>query len=199
MVRHHPHPPGMSLRASVFLVLTTVLWGCNLTPIRPDAAFVLYRDRMKGEKAEEARSMLTPESRRYAVELGFDFKLSQIPENLALLNSLDPVSRPILEKAEDTEALLRVRTLRGGTRVVRMTRADPRAPWQIDLKNELSALRTFLEAKRALEMIRDQAGEYASSWRSFSEHLEVLPADEPEPETEAGPKTSKHPKPKRKR
>lgn len=180
------------------LTLCVALGGCNLTPVRPEAVFALYRERMRSEKIEEARTMLTSDSRRQAVEVGFDFKLAQPPENLALLNSLDPVSRPIVAKAEETEALVSVRTLKGGTRIVRLVRADSRTPWQIDLTRELTALKQFLEARRALEMLRDQAGEYASSWRSFSERLESLP-EEPESRSDAPDTPTSQTKPLRTR
>jgi hypothetical protein len=153
------------------VVAATSLVGCDLTPRRPDAVFGLYRDRMKGDKVAEARKLVTEESRTLAEELSTEFKLSQYPENLALLNILDPMSAPVLVKEEDDFSLLQVRTLRGGLRVVRLVRKDARAPWQVDLAPELKALRTFLGLRDALEMMREQASEYSSSSRSFDEQL----------------------------
>ncbi len=46
--------------------------------------------------------------------------------------------------------------------------------WQIDLTEELEAFRTFLEARKALEEIKEQAGEYAASLKAFSDQLQRI-------------------------
>jgi hypothetical protein len=178
------------------VVAATCLVGCALTPRRADAVFGLYRDRMKGDKLAEARKLVTEESRSLAEELSTEFKLSQYPENLALLNILDPMSSPVMVKEEEDFALLQVRTLRGGLRVVRLVRKDARAPWQLDLAPELKALRTFLSLRDALEMMREQASEYSSSSRSFDEQLGRM--HPPVPDTaKRQPPSKPTPKPKR--
>src|SRR5271157_4165690 len=68
------------LLAGLFLV------GCNLVPSTPDALFVLYRDRMKSGNLDQARALLSDDSRRLVAALTVDYKLKEPPESMALLN-----------------------------------------------------------------------------------------------------------------
>lgn len=167
------------------------LSGCELVPRKPEAVFVLYRDRMKAGNLQDARALLTDESRRAAVELSGKYKFPEPPENLALLNILDPVSPPLVMKETDTYALLQVRTLKGGLRLVRLTRLDEKATWHIDINEELSTLRQFLQARQALDMIREQAGEYAAFWKSFTDRLDGMSVPEEKPESPTEEKAKK--------
>ncbi len=162
------------------------LVGCNLVPSTPDGLFVLYRDRMKSGNLDQARALLSDDSRRLVSALTEDYKLKESPESMALLNALDPANPPTVLKTTDTLALLNVRTLKGGTRLVRLTRSNADDTWKIDISDELSSLRSFLQTQQALDMIREQAGEYAASWKAFNDRLERMsviepPAPTPEP------------------
>ena len=106
---------------------------------------------MKAEKIADARQLLSDRSRRLAVSLETTFKLRQPPEDLALLNALDPVSPAVIVEKTDTLTLLQVRTMKGGVRLVRVARKDPSASWHVDLSEELTSLQSFLQASRALE------------------------------------------------
>lgn len=177
------------------LVAVVFLCGCNLTPARPDAIFTVYRDRMKSENIAEARKLLTDKSRELAVSLESTFKLRQSPEDLALLNALDPVSQASIVEQTDTSLLLQVRTLKGGVRLVRLTRPDSSAAWKIDLTEELTSLQSFLQASRALEEVREQAGEFAATWKAFSDRLSTMPQPEPPAVAAQPPKPAPKPKP----
>lgn len=179
----------------VLVSAAALVAGCNLVPSRPDAVFNLYRDRMKSDKIEEARQLLVEESRTLAKTLESTYKLKQPPEDLALLNALDPVTAPTVAEATDTEADLQVRTLKGGSRTVRVIRKDPKSPWQVDLTGELRSLQSFLEARRALEMLREQAGEYASTWKAFNDRLDQMVVPEPPPVKPVQPPKAAKPSP----
>ena len=206
------------LRRTGSSALTRLVWalatasvmfcGCQLVPNQPDAVFVLYRDRMKTQNLDEARSLLSNDSRRLALEMASEHKLQQAPESLALLNALDPTAAPVVMKSEETSALLQLRTLKGGLRLIRLIRKDPNSPWKIDLAEELRSLQSFLEARGTLDMIREQAGEYAATYKAFSNQLEKMRITEPplpKPATlkqqvlkPAAPKQAKKPKPQAK-
>ena len=175
-----------TLRATVLLAALlagiAILGGCELIPAKPEAVFVLYRERMKAGDLKEARALLSDQSRTLAINLASKFKLNQPAENLALLNALDPVSPPLVMKQGDTYALLQARTLKGGLRLIHLVRADKKAPWKIDLVEELNALRKFLETRDALNMIREQAGEYAAFWKAFNDQLQRMKVPEPRPD-----------------
>ncbi len=113
--------------------------------------------------------MLSEDSRKLVTTLSAEYKLKEPPENLAILNVLDPVSAPAVLKTTDTLATLNVRTLKGGTRLIRLVRKDAGSPWKIDISEELGALESFLNAQKALDTMREQAGEYAKSWKAFSD------------------------------
>lgn len=164
------------------LLAAALTVGCDLVPSKPEAVFVLYRDRMKSEQLDKARDLLSDTSKSLSLDLTKEYKLRQLPENLALLNVLDPVTPPTVAKTEDTFALLQVRTLKGGVRLVRLTRENPNASWKIDISEELRALQTFLGARSALDTVREQAGEYAASWKAFTDHLSRMKVPDPKPE-----------------
>jgi len=159
--------------AGLFLV------GCNLVPSTPDGLFLLYRDRMKSGNLDQARALLSDDSRKLVSALSSDYKLNESPESMALLNALDPATTPTVLKTTDTLALLNVRTLKGGTRLIRLTRPNVDGAWQIDISEELSTFRSFLQTQQALDMIREQAGEYAASWKAFSDRLGRMNVIEP--------------------
>lgn len=165
--------------------------GCDLTPTKPDVVFTLYRDRMKAGKLADARELLNDPSKALAEKLTGEYKLPQSAEELALLNILDPVTPPTVVKSEDTYALLHVRTLKGELRLLRMVRASASAPWKVDITEELQALEAFLAARQVLEMMREQAGEYAESWKSFDEQLTKMGPPEQAPPKPPQPKPSK--------
>jgi hypothetical protein len=164
-----------------FSAVALLFCGCQLVPNQPDAVFVLYRDRMKTQNLDEARSLLSNDSRRLALELAAEHKLQQPPESLALLNALDPTAAPVVMKSEDMSALLQLRTLKGGLRLIRLIRKDQNSPWRIDMSEELRSLQSFLEARGTLDMIREQAGEYAATYKAFSNQLEKMHVTPPPP------------------
>jgi hypothetical protein len=166
-----------------------VLAACELVPTKPDVVFTLYRERMKSENLSAARDLLSDPSREIVDQLVSNYNLKQPPEDLALINILDPVTPPSVMKAEDTYALLQVRTLKGDFRLIRLTRKDSGAPWKIDITEELRALESFLQARGTLELMREQAGEYAESWKVFNEQLGRMSV--PEPESPKPPAPSK--------
>jgi len=175
------------------LVLAASLVGCELVPNKPDAVFILYRDRMKADSVAEARNLISDESRELTQRIAADFNLKQPPENMAVLNVLDPVAAPVIVTSEDTKALLQIRTLKGGTRPIQLLRKDPNSPWKVDLVDDLTSLRIFLEARDALDMIREQAGEYAASLRAFNEQMERMDVTEPPPVVSKPPQPKAQP------
>ncbi len=178
-------PPGYATVCVLGLFLAVLfLTGCNLVPNTPDGVFALYRDRMKSGNLEQARALLSEDSLKLVSALSSDYKLKEPAESMALLNALDPGSPPTVVKTTDSLALLNVRTLKGGSRLVRVVRANPDAPWKVDFSEELSAFQSFLQTQQALNMIREQAGEYAASWKAFNDRLGQMnlvetPAPEP--------------------
>lgn len=181
--------------AGILVFVSGLSLGCQLVPSKPDAVFTLYRDRMKSDNVAQGRELITDESRDIAQKLASEYKLDQPPEALALLNALDPTATPTAMQSEDTLALLQVRTLRGGLRIIRMVRRDSAASWKLDMTEELKSLKSFLEARSALEMMKDQAGEYAASWKAFNDQLKRINPSEPEPPKMAPPQKMTNPKP----
>lgn len=189
--------PKTLVRVFVLLSLTiAVVGGCQLVPNKPLAVFDLYRERMKSQDVAEARKLLSDQSQQLIREISTTYKMRQPPEDLALLNALDPVAAPVLMKAEATSALLQVRTLKGGLRLIHLTRKDPNTQWAIDLSEELRALESFLKARAALETLREQASEYAASWKAFTRQLDKMHVVEPPPPPEPTPPKPPPPKPK---
>jgi len=173
---------GRFLFLGVVVMGIVSLLGCQLVPRKPEAVFVLYRERMAAGKLEDARALLSEESRDLALKIAAKHKLRQPPESIALLNMLDPASPPLVVKEADDYALLQVRTVKGALRLIRLGRADAGSPWRIDISEELKGFRLFLEARGALDMIREQAGEYAAFYRAFSDQLERISVTEPQKE-----------------
>jgi hypothetical protein len=159
------------LLIGLVVLCALALFACDLIPPKPEAVFILYRDRMKAGSLQEARSLLSPQSRSLVEALLTDYQLRHPPENLALLNILDPVTAPVAIKTGDTRALLRVRTLKGGLRLIRLERKSSDDPWSIDLSEELKSFESFLRVRAALETIREQAGEYAATLKAFEDQM----------------------------
>ncbi len=180
---------GLTLLLTIAVV--AVLSGCGLVPQKPEAVFALYRERMKAGNVDKGRELLTEDSKDLAVNLAATYKLQQPPENLSLLNVLDPVSPPLVMKEAETYALLQLRTMKGGLRLIRVVRADQNSPWKVDISEELNLLRVFLETKGALDMIREQAGEYATFWKAFTNQLSRMKPVEPSVEQESDRKLEK--------
>ncbi len=148
-----------------------------MLPKKPEVVFVSYRDEMRNGNISKARLMLTSESRRMATEMSRIYHLEHPPENLAFLNLLDPVSAPLAVKISDKgEATLRVRTLKGGIQLVRMVKQGADPEWKVDLKKELSDLKSFLEVRQALNLIREQAGEFAATLKAFNDQIDRFPS-----------------------
>ncbi len=175
-----PSGYGAACVAGLFLAVL-FLTGCDLVPNTPDGVFALYRDRMKSGNLEQARALLSEDSLKLLSALTSDYKLNEPPENMALLNALDPGSAPTVLKTTDSLALLNMRTLKGGSRPVRLVRANADGHWKVDISEELSAFQSFLQTQQALNMIREQAGEYAASWKAFNDRLGQMKVIEPSP------------------
>ena len=165
----------MAVRLSFLGVVAALalcaLPACQLVPQKPEAVFVVYRDRMKSGRIDKARELLTDASRELALDLAAQYGLKEQPESLALLSILDPVSPPLVMKEGESYALLQLRTLKGSLRLVRLVRDDTKGHWKIDISEELKSLQTFLRGRKMLDMIREQAGEFAASWKAFQDHL----------------------------
>ncbi len=181
----------------MFAFLTTVfVAACELTPTRPEDVFIVYREKMRAGELIEARKLLVPASASLAETLANKYKLDTQPENVAILNVIDPQSSPIPTVVEETFALLNVRTIRGKPKMIRLTRDSSKSPWKINLNEELTALGTFLEAQMALETMKEKAGDYAASWKAFNDQLERINiAEEPTPGTGQKPQKSPPKKP----
>jgi hypothetical protein len=151
---------------------------------------------MKAENLDDARSLLSHDSKKLALELAAEHRLRQSPESLALLNALDPTATPVVMKSDETSALLQLRTLKGGLRLIRLIRKDPNSPWKIDITEELRSLQSFLEARGTLDMMREQAGEFAATYKAFTNQLEKMHVAEPPPPKPASlkPQVAKQPK-----
>jgi hypothetical protein len=168
LIRYRSYTNNSILPLFFVLGLTAVLVvGCDLVPQKPDAVFVLFRDRMNQGKVTEARDLMTPESRDLALTLKTKYRLADEPETLGLLSSLNPESQPVVVKGGEDYAVLQVRRLSGDPVIVRLIREDPKAGWKIDLKEELQALESFLEGREALDMLRELSGDFADAWKNF--------------------------------
>lgn len=184
------------MRIGAAAAITLFMLGCELTPTKPDVVFSLYRDRMKTGKIVEARELLSAPSKSLVEKLIAEYNVREAPEELALLSILDPVTPPTVMKVEDTYALIQVRTLKGDLRLIRMVRPNSGSAWRIDIAEELKALEGFLEARQVLDMMREEAGEYAESWKAFNEQLGRMgppepPAVKPQPPRPSKPLTEK--------
>jgi hypothetical protein len=154
-----------------FAAAALLFWGYELVPSQADVVFVLYRDRMKAQDLDEARSLLSDASRKLALKLAAEYKLEQPPESLALLNALDDSAAPVVIKSEEMSTLLQLRTLKGGLRLVRLIRKDSNSPWRIDILGELRSLQSFLGVRWSLKMLLSQANEYAATYYAFSNQI----------------------------
>ncbi|MGO8880593.1 MAG: hypothetical protein ACLQMS_13915 [Desulfomonilaceae bacterium] len=177
-------------------VTFSLLVSCDVTPVQPEEVFILYRERMNADKVQDARKLLSPDSLNLVKEIDEQYKLGQPPEKTALLNILDPLAPPTLVKMDEGLALLQVRTLKGRTRLIRLTKPDPKSPWKVDMTEELRSLQAFLEAKEALSGLQRQAGEFAASWKAFDNQLEKMGGPEPEPKPQIKEAVRKPVKPK---
>lgn len=190
--RVHGGWPLHGLFCSAIMILG-ILSGCDLMPSKPEAVFILYRDRMKSEKVDEARQLLSDRSREMVVRLEREHRLKQLPEDLALLNMLDPVSPPLLLKGEQNQALIQLRCLKGGMKTITMVRQEVDQPWRIEIGDDLKALEEYLGAKSALDTLREQSSEYAASWKAFKTQLERIQVPPAEPAKDSIGKTVRDP------
>lgn len=168
-------------RSALFALFAfTFTSACDLIPPKPEDVFVLYRERMTSGDMKSARKLLSQPSRELVNEIAAEYSPDQPPERLALLNVLDPLSPPLVKKADDKSTLLQIRALKGGPRLIRLVKADSDSSWRIDMQEELRHLKRYLQARSVLNRFRNQAGEYAASWRAYQIRLNGLPEDSPE-------------------
>lgn len=165
--------------------------GCDIAPVKPEEAFVFYRDRMKNDQVSSARPMLSSESLNLVQKIDSTYHLNQPPENIAVLNALDPTNLPTPVKIEETQALLKVRTLKGANRVINLIRVDSKSKWKVDFADELRQLDNFLAARKTLDLMQEQAGEFAITWKAMDSQLNKINLPEPEKETQVQPKDSR--------
>ncbi len=154
-----------------FVAAALLFWRYELVPNQADTVFVLYRDRMKAQDLDGARSLLSDDSRKLALKLAAEYKLRQPPESLALINGLDSSAAPVVMKSEEMSTLLQLRTLKGGLRLVRLIRKDSYSPWRIDILGELRSLQSFLGVRGSLEMLLNLGNEYATTYYAVSEKM----------------------------
>ena len=152
-------------------LLTLAGSGCDLAPAKPEEAFIVYRDRMKNAQINSARPMLSQNSLELVQMIESTYHPDQAPENIAFLNILDPTAIPTPLKIEDTRASLEVRTLKGLTSTVVLTRSDSKSKWKVDLTEELRLLGNFLAARKTLDSMQEQAGEFAATWKAMDSQL----------------------------
>jgi hypothetical protein len=176
--------PGLMILCCIGAMSLFLLVGCDVVPVRPEEVFILYRERMNGAKIQDARNLISPASLALVKQITEKHKLDNPPENPALLNILDPITAPTVVKMDDGIALLQVRTLKGGLRLIRLAREAPKSPWKVDITEELKSLQAFLDAKEALGGLQQQAGEFAASWKAFDNQLERMGGPEPEPKAQ---------------
>jgi hypothetical protein len=169
------HRRSAWLLAGVALV---ALAGCDALPPKPDVFFNVYRERMASGAIEEARALLTPQSRDILAEMDSKLTSGAPPEQTALLDSLDPAAPPVILQEGAGYAILQLRTRTGGMKTLHLVRPDPKSHWRVDLSEELRNLKLFLEAKGALEAIREQAGDYAAFYRAMTDRLGDTRRDE---------------------
>ncbi len=166
-------------RLVCMVLLSMFVVSCSMVPSNPVAVVELYRGRMKSGDVEKARELLTEESRGIVQSIVADYKLDQSPEDLALLNALDPGSPPALMSSDEQNALIQVRTLRGGVKIIKLVKSSSKSDWKIDIQSDLQSLDSFLKGREALEVMREQAGEYAAGWKAFTEQLNKMNIVEP--------------------
>ncbi len=165
-----------------FALLAVGATSCDLAPAKPEEAFILYRDRMRNTQVTNARAMLSPESQALVQKMESNYQLDQPPENIAFLNALDPTTPPTPIKIEDALAVLEVRTLKGTNKIVRLIRSESENRWKVDVSDELRQLDNFLAARKTLDSMQEQAGEFAAAWKAMDSQLSRKTLIEPEKE-----------------
>ncbi|MGD9818727.1 MAG: hypothetical protein AB7V04_08490, partial [Desulfomonilaceae bacterium] len=98
-----------------------------------------------------------------------------------------------------------VRTLKGVNKTVRLIRSDSKGKWKVDLVDELKLLDNFLAARKTLDFMQEQAGEFAATWKAMDSQLSKKALIESEPQTrdeskdsKKGPASKKSAKPQKK-
>lgn len=168
--------------ARIMTLVVAILTSCDMAPVKPEEVFILYRERMNHQNVNlyETRKLLSQDSLSLVTQIEQKHKLNQPPENIALLNILDPITPPGVVKVDESPAILQVRTLKGENRLIRLVRSEQNAPWKVDITEELKSLLAFLDAREALNALQQQAGEFAASWRDLENQLERLGGPESE-------------------
>lgn len=182
------------------LAIGCALFLCSVCdrfgPSTPEAVFNTYKTEVKTGKLTESRERLTEQSRALAVRLSTEYHIEQAPEEAALMNALDPVTEAVPMKVEDTTAQVQARTIKGGLRLVRLTRSSPGEPWKVNLTDELRELEIFLKGRKALDELRNQAGDVAASVKMFNEQLTKMQDTVVEPPPRKAPEHVKPEPPK---
>jgi len=173
-IRLFCHKLVMFQIVTIMILPVMMIAGCDMAPVKPEEVFVLYRERMNAHNVQNSRKLVSANSLDLAKQIEAQYKLDQPPEQIVLLNILDPVTPPTLVKVDDVVAILQLRTLKGGNRLIRLVRTDPKSPWQIDMTEELKSLQTFLDAREALSSLQQQAGEFAATWRALENQLQKI-------------------------
>lgn len=181
-VTRHMFSLGPFKIARIMIVAVAVLTSCDMAPVKPEEVFILYRERMNHQNVNlnETRKLFSQDSLSLVTQIEQKHKLNQPPENVALLNILDPITPPGVVKVDESLAILQVRTLKGGNRLIRLVRSEQNSPWKIDITEELKSLQAFLDAREALNALQQQAGEFAASWRDLENQLGKLGGPESE-------------------
>lgn len=182
------------------ILLAIVFTGCDLAPAKPEEAFIVYRDLMKNAQTSNARQMLSQDTLNLVNNIEANFHLDQPAENVAFLNMLDPTAPPVILTTEETRATLETRTLKGTNKTVTMIRQDHKSKWKVDLVQELGLLENFLAARKTLDSMQEQAGEYAATWKAMDNQLnkKVVPEADKESKDQKKNQPKKPPKAQKK-
>ena len=182
---------------SVVILSIVVLTGCDLAPAKPEEAFSVYRDKMKNGQLASARQMLSPESISIIQRIESNHSMDQPAENVAVLNTLDPTVLPSVIKMEETQALLETRTLKGTNKVISLLRSGSKDKWKVDWVEELTQLENFLAARKTLDAMQEQAGEFAATWKAMDRQLNKKAIPESDKEMRDIPRDPKKLQPKK--
>ncbi len=181
-----------------FVILSAVvLPGCDLAPAKPEEAFNVYRDKMKSGQLTSARQMLSTETLNIIQRIESNHHLDQPSENIAVLNTLDPTVFPSVVKIEETQALLEAKTLKGTNKQINLFRSDSKGKWKVDWVYELNQLENFLAARKTLDSMQEQAGEFAATWKAMDNQLSKKAVGEADKETRETPRDQKKTQPKK--
>ncbi len=186
---------------NLFILVSLVglaLSSCDLPPAKPDEAFTVYRERMKNAQTVNAREMLSEDTRNMLQKIESGFHLDQPAENIAFLNMLDPTVPPTPLTVEEKRAVLELRTLKGTNKSVTLIRSDSKGKWKVDLVNELNILENFLSARKTLDAMQEQAGEFAATWKAMDSHLSRKVVPEADKGDRDQPRGQKKGQPKKK-